>query len=90
MLAETLNRAFEITNYKHKNTGAGSISEGPSRPLKPSKHDPDIVVQGLYYDYSLFWLHQHLESGLTALIRVDVNFNFSIYDAIKLKHEDAS
>ena len=35
-LRKTLNRAFESTNYKHKNTGAGSISEGPGQPFRPS------------------------------------------------------
>ena len=69
-LRETLNRAFEITNYKHKNTGAGSISEGPSQPFRPSKYKQDNVVQGLYSDNLLFWLHPNLEYGLKTLIRV--------------------
>ena len=68
-LRKTLNRAFEITNYKHKNTGAGSISEGPSQPFRPSKYKQDNVVQGLYSDNLLFWLHPNSEYGLKTLIR---------------------
>jgi hypothetical protein len=44
---KTLNRAFEIKNYKHRNTGAGSISEGPSQTFRPSKYKQNNVVQGL-------------------------------------------
>ena len=77
-LRKTLNRAFEITNYKHKNTGAGSISEGPSQPFRPSKYKQDNVFQGLYRDNFLIWLHQNLEYGLKTSIRFQLQ--------LQLKH----
>jgi hypothetical protein len=67
-LRKTLKAAFEITNYKHKNTGSvGSISEGPSQPFRPSKNKQDKAVKGLNSENLLFWLHPNSEYGLKTL-----------------------
>ena len=54
--------------------GRGAAKRPRVEPaFQPPKHIQDDVIQRLYYEKLLFWLHLTLESGLKTLIKADLD-----------------
>ena len=57
--------------------GRGAAKRPRVEPtFQPPKHIQDYVIQRIYYEKLLFWLHLTLGSGLENLIKADLDLQF--------------